>query len=232
MGLRLSTSLSFARESNAGVRTTRSSVAAFGGIDITNTLSIEGNLRWSLDRESTRTTGKYANLGLVWRISPRWSLVATYYDNRSETQPFTTIAPIVPVDALVPAPRDRAVFLTVRYPIPRGGDAGPLPGRRAGHGRGPVVGYTSWYDANEDGRRAASESGAANVTVILDGKFAARTNNDGKFEFPFVAAGTHSIVVVPDNLALPYAIEGEGRRDVIVRTRETTSIDIPATKLK
>lgn len=230
VGLRLSTSLSFARESNAGVRTTRSSVAAFGGVDITNTLSIDGNLRWSLDRESTRTTGKYANLGLVWRISPRWSLVATYYDNRSETQPFTTIAPIIPVDALVPTPRDRAVFLTVRYEDHAGTPVAPLGGA-PGMGAGTVVGYI-WYDANEDGRRAAGESGAANVTVILDGKFAARTNNDGRFEFPFVAAGPHSIVVVPDNLALPYSIEGEGRREVVVRTRETTSIDIPATKLR
>ena len=170
------------------------------------------------------------NVGLVWRISPRWSLVASYYDNRSDVQPFATIAPLVPVEALLPTPRDRAVFLTVRYADHAGTPVAPLGGL-AGAGAGIVVGYI-WYDANEDGRRAANEAPAANVTVLLDGRFAVRTNSDGRFEFPFVAAGPHSLVVVPDNLALPYAIEGDGRRDVIVRTRETTSIDIPATKLR
>ena len=228
VGLRLSTALTVGRESNAGVRTTRTSLAAFGGIDLTNNLSIEGSVRWSLDRETVRTVGKYANLGLVWRISPRWSLVGSYYDNRSDTQSFTTIAPLVPVVALLPEPRDRAIFFTVRYADHAGTPVAPLGGA-PGSGAGTVVGYI-WYDANDDGRRGANEAAAANVTVLLDGKFGARTNSDGKFEFPFVSAGPHSIVVVPDNLALPYAIEGEGRREVSVRTRETTSIDIPATK--
>jgi hypothetical protein len=228
VGLRLSTALSFSRETDSGVRTTRSSFAAFGGIDLTNNLSIEGNVRWSVDRETVRTTGTYANVALSWRISPRWSLVGSYYDNRSETQTFATIAPLVPVDALLPTPRDRAIFVTLRYEDHAGTPVAPLGGA-PGSGAGTVVGYI-WYDANDDGRRGANETGAANVTVLLDGKFGARTNSDGKFEFPFVSAGPHSIVVVPDNLALPYGIEGEGRREVSVRTRETTSIDIPATK--
>jgi hypothetical protein len=228
VGLRLSTALTLGRETNAGVRTVQTSLAAFGGIDLTNNLSIEGNVRWSVDRETVRTVGTYANLGLVWRISPRWSLVASYYDNRSDTQAFTTIAPLVPVEALLPEPRDRAIFITVRYADHAGTPVMPLGGA-PGSGAGTVVGYI-WYDANEDGRRGANEAPAANVTVLLDGKFSVRTNSDGKFEFPFVAAGPHAIVVVPDNLALPYSIAGEGRREVTVRTRETTSIDIPATK--
>jgi hypothetical protein len=224
----LSTALSFSRQTDAGASTTLSSFAAFGGIDLTNNLSVEGNVRWSLARDVVRTVGTYANVGLVWRISPRWSLVGSYYDNRSQTQAFATIAPLVPVDALVPVPRDRAIFVTVRYEDHAGTPVAPLGGA-PGSGAGMVVGYI-WYDANDDGRRAANEAGAANVTVLLDGKFAGRTNSDGKFEFPFVAAGPHSIVVVPDNLALPYSIAGDGRREISVRTRETTSIDIPATK--
>ena len=66
--------------------------------------------------------------------------------------------------------------------------------------------------------------------MLLDGKFATRTNNDGRFEFPFVASGPHSIAVIPDNLALPYSIANEGRRAVVVRTRETTTIEIAAAK--
>ncbi|HEY4998338.1 MAG TPA: SdrD B-like domain-containing protein, partial [Usitatibacter sp.] len=164
-------------------------------------------------------------------ISPRWNLIASYYDNRSQTTPpFTTIAPVVPADVLLPEPHDRAIFVTLRYEDHAGTPTAPLGGA-PGSGAGVVVGYI-WYDANEDGRRSANETGAANVTVILDGKFSVRTNSDGKFEFPFVASGAHSITVIPDNLALPYAIAGDGHREVAVRTRETTSIDIPATRLK
>ena len=139
MGLRLSTALTLGRETNAGVRTVQTSLAAFGGIDLTNNLSIEGNVRWNVDRETVRTVGTYANLGLVWRISPRWSLVASYYDNRSDTQAFTTIAPLVPVEALLPEPRDRAIFITVRYADHAGTPVMPLGGA-PGSGAGTVVG--------------------------------------------------------------------------------------------
>jgi hypothetical protein len=46
-----------------------------------------------------------------------------------------------------------------------------------------------------------------------------------------VASGTHAIAVVPDNLALPYSIANDGRREVVVRTRETTPLEIAATRL-
>jgi hypothetical protein len=228
VGLRLSTSLALARETDAGVRTTRASIAAFGGMDITNNLTIEGNVRFSQERDGARTSGKFANLALVWRISPRWSLSATYYDNRSETQPFATIAPVVPIDVVVPVARDRAIFITVRYEDHAGTPSAPLGGA-PGSGAGSIVG-TIFYDANDDGRRSASEKGAANLTVVLDGRFAARTDSEGKFEFPLVASGRHVINVVPDNLALPYSISDEGKRDVTIRTRETTTLEIAARK--
>ncbi|MGZ5113370.1 MAG: hypothetical protein ACXWHC_14030 [Usitatibacter sp.] len=165
----------------------------------------------------------------MWRISPRWSILATYYDNRSETQNFLSIAPLVPLDTLPVVAKDRAIFLTVRYEDRAGTPVAPLGGA-PGSGAGIIAGHI-FYDANDDGRRAANEAGAANVTVLLDGKFSTRTDADGRFEFPLVASGTHSIAVVPDNLALPYAVS-DARREVAVRTRETTTIEIPATRLK
>ena len=230
VGLRLSTSLALAREDSEGKRTTRSSLAAFGGIDLTNTLTLEGNIRWSIERDSAKSIGKYANLGLVWRITPRWSLVGTYYDNRSEIQAFPTLDPLVPPITAAIVPRDRAIFITVRYEDHAGTPAAPLGGV-PGSGAGTLVGHI-FYDANDDGRRSANEAGASNVTVVLDGRFSTRTDNDGKFEFPLVASGRHSIVVIPDNLALPYSISGDGKREITIRTRETTVLDSPATKVR
>jgi hypothetical protein len=229
-GLRLSTSLSLGRETSAERRITRSSIAAFGGIDLTNNLTIEGNIRWSLDRDNARTTGRYANIGLVWRITSRWSVLATYYDNRSDTPPFTGLAPLIPSETVVPIPRDRAIFLTVRYEDHAGTPVAPLGGA-PGSGSGTIVGYI-FYDANDDGRRSAGEAGAANVTVVLDGKFATRTDANGRFEFPMVAAGRHGIAVVPDNLALPYVIRGDGGMEVTVLTRETANLEIAASRMR
>jgi hypothetical protein len=67
---------------------------------------------------------------------------------------------------------------------------------------------------------------------VLDGRFATRTGTDGRFEFPLVAAGPHFITVIPDNLALPWVIADDGRREVVVRTRETTTLEIAAQRLK
>jgi len=229
VGMRLSTSLSLGQETSPGSTVKRVSAALFGGLDLTNRLSVEGNLRYSIDKDTTRTTGVYANIAMVWRIAQRWSLVATYYDNRSETAPFTsTLTPLIPVELAPEIPRDRALFLNVRYEDHAGTPVAPLGGA-PGTGAGTLVGYV-YYDANDNGRHDANEQGAANLTVVLDGRFATRTDKEGRFEFPLLATGPHNITIVPDNLALPYAISGEGKREVIIRTRETTSLDIAATK--
>ncbi len=230
VGLRITTSLAASRERTVEKPpSTRLSLAIFGGADLTNSLSVEGTVRLSREREAARTAGRYANVGLVWRVAPRWSLVASYYDNRSDVQPFATLAPPIPIVTPPEVARDRAIFITVRYEDHAGTPIAPLGGM-PGAGAGRISGSV-FYDANDDGRREASERGAANVTVILDGRFAVRTDSEGRFEFPLVASGTHSITVVPDNLALPYAIPGDGRREVVVRTRETTPLEIAATRL-
>ena len=90
----------------------------------------------------------------------------------------------------------------------------------------------SSLDANDDGRRDANETGVANVTVLLDGRFSARTDVQGRFEFPLVSAGKHTITVMPDNLPLPWVVGGDGKREIMVSTRETTMIDLAASKLK
>ncbi len=229
VGLRLSTSLSVGQETSPGANIKRVSAAVFGGVDLTDLLSIEGNLRYSVDKDTARTTGVYANLALVWRIAQRWSLVATYYDNHSETAPFTsTLTPLIPLEPLASIPRDRAFFLNVRYEDHAGTPVAPLGGP-PGSGAGTLLGYV-YYDANDNGRHDANEQGAANLTVVLDGRFATRTDKDGRFEFGLIAAGPHHVAVIPDNLALPYSISGDGRREVMVRTRETTNLDIAATR--
>lgn len=229
VGLRMSTSLSVGRLREAdGRRATRASIAAFGGIDLTNTLTLEGDVRFSREDGATRIDGRYANIALSWRFAPRWSLNAIFYVNRAELPPFAVIDPLVPIATPAVVPRDRALFVTVRYEDHAGTPVAPLGGA-PGSGAGTIVGYV-FYDGNDDARRSAGEAGAANVTVLLDGRFSARTDADGRFEFPLVASGAHTVYVMPDNLALPWTVTGEGRRNVAVSTRETARVEIPATR--
>ena len=56
-----------------------------------------------------------------------------------------------------------------------------------------------------NGRREASEAGVPGVTVILDRRFVTRTDAQGRYDFPAVAAGEHVIEVSSDNVPLPWS---------------------------
>jgi hypothetical protein len=131
---------------------------------------------------------------------------------------------------VVPAAGVRGVFLTVRYQESRGSHFAPLggtPGAGSGH-----LGGVVYLDANANGRYDAGETGAANVVVILDGRFSVHTDANGHFEFPLVAAGHHVLTVQADNLPLPWSLNNAGRTDVDVSTRANTEISIGAQRLK
>lgn len=200
------------------------SVSAYGGMDIGSRVTLDGTARWT---EGDAFRGADLNLNLAWRMSGHWSLVATIYENQgSQRSPFI-IDPLATEQPFVTLPRDRSVFLSLRYERQAGTSAGVLggaPGTAAGSVTGSV-----FLDENGDGERSASELPAANVTVLLDGRYAVRTDSQGEFEFPRVATGTHTIEVVPDNLPLPWFLEGDtGEQAVEVRVRDTTRIDIGA----
>ena len=203
------------------------SLSAYGGLDVTSRLKLDGTLRWTERDGSGAYRGVDANLSLAWRVATRWWLVGTFYENRgSERSPFI-IDPLATEQPFVSLPRDRAVFLSLRYERQAGTSAGVLGGQ-PGTAAGSITGSV-FLDENGDGERAASELPAANVTVVLDGRFAVRTDSQGNFEFARVAVGSHQVVVVPDNLPLPWFIdEQDDRRTVNVVVRESSRVDIGA----
>ncbi len=84
-----------------------------------------------------------------------------------------------------------------------------------------------FLDENDNGRRDAGEAGAANVVVLLDGRFAARTDGDGRFIFPAVVAGEHFLVVMPDNLPLAWSIPADARMNLQVGVRDQARVELP-----
>src|SRR5207248_8267048 len=136
-----------------------------------------------------------------------WSVLASYYENRvGSWTPLVVTSPLAPptAAAVIAAAGERGVFLTVRYQVARGAHFVPLGGV-PGSGSGRLSGVV-YLDANENGRYDAGESGAANVTVILDGRFSVRSDPNGRFDFPAVAAGHHVLTVQTDNLPLAWTL--------------------------
>ena len=119
-------------------------------------------------------------------------------------------------------------MVSLRYQTDAGRARAPLgasPGSAAGKLQGSV-----YLDENKNNQRDASERGAANVTVLLDGRYATQTDAQGRFEFEWVAAGGHVLTVISDNLPLPWQLEKEGRSEIKIYTRESTTVNIAATK--
>ena len=239
VGARLSTSLTATRDVTGsasvgnltlpGSTIRRLGLGVLGGGDITNNLSIDANLQYNVLSRGGSASGIYGNLNLNWHLSPQWSIAGTYYDNRDDTaRLFTVDSPIAPINPLL-TQRSRAVFVALRYEERAGSLTVPIGGRPGG-AAGGIFG-TLYLDLNDNGQRDAAEPGAPNVTVLLDGRFSTRTDEAGRFEFPFVAVGTHTISVVPDNLPLPWSL-GDSKHEVHVGARASETLEIGARRLR
>lgn len=234
-GTHLSTSLTATRNNTASITNgdvtipaltyRRYGIGLLGGGDITNNVSVEANLQYSLVSRGGTASGVYGNLNLNWRLSPQWSIVGTYYDNRDDTASLFVVDPLIPVINPLPTQRNRAIFFMLRWEERAGSPVAAL-GSRPGGPLGGIAG-TIFLDQNDNGRRDAGEPGVAGVTILLDGRFSTRTDEAGRFDFPFVGVGAHRITVVPDNLPLPWTV-GDGNLEVRVDTRTTSNVDIAA----
>jgi hypothetical protein len=238
-GTRLATSISATRDATGsytngdivvpGSTPRRVSLGLLGGGDIANNLTIDANLQYNVLSLHGSASGVYGNINATWRLSPQWSVQGTYYDNTDNTAKLFQLDPLIPVVDQAPAQRSRAVLLSIRYEDRAGTAMAPIGGR-PGSLAGGIAG-TLYLDLNDNGRRDPGEPGAPNVTVVLNGRFPTRTDESGRFEFPFVAAGSQTITVVPDNLPLPWSIGGE-RFEVVVDARTTATVDIGARRLR
>ncbi|MGO9513891.1 MAG: hypothetical protein ACLP2F_09655 [Steroidobacteraceae bacterium] len=240
-GIRLSTSTFVERISSTNVDSVQPAgeqdgtvlgIAAYGGGQFTARLSAEGNVRWATSVQGRVAPGVSANVSLTYQLSPAWKILLTYYDSQiGSWTPLTVESPLTPpVATPIPAVEERGVFLTFRYQRASGSHFAPLGGA-PGAGSGQIAGIV-YLDANNNGRLDAGEAGAANVTVVLDGRFSAQTDATGRFDFPVVATGHHVITVISDNLPLPWTLVNEGRTEVEVSTRGRTDISIGAQRLR
>lgn len=231
VGTRLSTSLLGGRYDDGTASSNQYGLGIVGGGDITHELSVDANVQWIRSGGDAQPTILLGNLGFTWRFMPELSLIGTLYQSQTRTDyPLQILSPIDQA-TLFPDQRinDRGAILILRYETRAGTMAMPLGGS-AGGAAGRVAGFV-YLDGNEDGRYNAGEQGAANVTVILNGRWSVRTDAQGRFEFPAVVSGHHTITVMPDNLPLPWQLVNDGRTEFDVEVRGTTNVDIAAQRM-
>ena len=207
-------------------------VAAYGGGDLTARLALNATVEWATAVHGEAAPSRSADVSLTYQLSRSWSVFTDYYESRiGSWTPLVVTSPLTaPTPTVIPTAGERGVFLTVRYQESRGSHFVPLGGA-FGSGSGRLGGVV-YLDANENGRYDAGEAGAANVTVVLDGRFSVRTDANGRFDFPAVAAGHHVLSVETDNLPLPWTLSNSGRTEVNVSTRERTEVNIGAVRMK
>jgi len=190
---------------------------------LTARAGLRGNL--ATENGSSGQRRQSVNLGANWRIDPRWSLEGSYVRTTGTRRTRLSLDPLAPPDTLENTSAYRSFYVLLRYEWQAGSRSVPLGGS-ATDGGGRITG-TVYFDDNRSGTQEASEAGVPNVTVFLDNRYAVRTDNQGRFEFPFVATGTRTVTVRNETLPLPWSVVDEGQVRVDVRLRDSTALSIP-----
>ncbi len=174
--------------------------------------SVSPYSQWSLDaairgaNRSDGATSVNANIGVGWQSYSGWSLALRYTEARGR-EPLSPLVVSALTEATLPpvqsAPTSRSLQLLLRYEGRAGSASVPIGGF-VGSGSGSLGG-TVFFDGDGNGRREASEGGVPNVTIILDRRFVAKTDSQGRYEFPSVAPGDHTVEISADNVPLPWS---------------------------
>lgn len=219
----LSTSLGIEQSRGAGVSASVRSWGLLAAYAPTSQFTVDASLRGAHGASSDALN---ANVGVSWRYDLNWSLIGRYTESRGQDPQSAQIVSALTAAMLVPAvptPASRSLQLFFRYQDRAGTVSAPLGGAPGSAG-GALQG-TVFFDADSNGRRDASESGTPNITVVLDRRFVTRTDAQGRYEFPWVAAGAHVLQVQTDNVPLPWSPILRDPVPVSVVVRSTTVTD-------
>lgn len=241
IGMSLASSLYAGRESTSG-GAAPAALSLYGGsltwsLPVTAWAAAAGRAQWrgninvdSRVGEGTRASSVSGYLGLSWAIAPHWSLQAHVHHGATWT---TAQRPVLdplalPTNYALAATRTAPSFqISLRHEYQAGAHAQVYGGAAAGAsgGAGRVSGVV-YFDANGTHTKEASESGVEGAVVVLDGRWTARTDAQGRFEFALVGVGAHTLAVRNDSLALPWRASDAAGVPLQVRLRQDEKVDL------
>lgn len=227
-GNTLSTSLALERNSPGGGSATGLSYGVLGSVPIAAGARLDLGLRGSHQLSGGGSAKPFlnANARLSLPLGAGWSFIAQYTAVRGQE----SLSPVV-VSALTTAtqapilnlPSNRTLLLALRWEMRAGVASAPIGGT-PGVGSGRVEGHV-YLDQNGNGTREASEGGVPGVTVVLSQRYVTRTDAQGFYSFPQVAAGRYQVELVPDNVPLPWVPAQREPATVEVFVRDTARAD-------
>nr|WP_176665070.1 SdrD B-like domain-containing protein [Variovorax sp. SG517] len=223
----LTTTVGYARDRSGG--TSRSYPTA--GLQlrywIDDGFHVGGNLRYTSQSGGLYTSRGLSGsltaekeLGMGWRVG----FMANFNQARASLLPTSYSSPNLYRS------NEKAAYVYLRWEGSAGTAFRPAGARGEGAGGGSVSGRV-FYDANRDGEQQSGEGGVAGVEVLLDGRYRATTDRDGRFEFPLVTTGRHQLTLTLESVPLPWGAAGETGVSVNVPLRGRASAEIPVVKV-
>jgi hypothetical protein len=228
MRTELTTTLGWADDRSNGITQHYPTASVQGRYWASSTLSISGNLRYTSQSGGLSTSrGLSGNLLAEKQWGNGWSMGAGVLLNQARlatTQVLSWTSP------QIYRSNDKTAYVYLRW---EGGTGRPfaVAGGMPGNGSGSVAGRV-FYDANKDGRIQPDETGAQGIEVVMDGRYRATTDAEGRFFFPMVGVGRHQLSLTLDSVPLPWGTADGAVLGVDVPLRGEANAEIPITKVE
>jgi len=224
--MRWSSTLTYSSEDELGLRTRRSSMGISGHGPLL------GDSQWDASVVYGRIDGPQrpendfnVSANATWPFARNWVALAQVSWTTFQALPILPGTDVAPTTLY-----DKRILLGVRYEESSGRPYSAL-GLRNGPGSGRLSGIV-FFDENGDGIRQPTERGAANLTIYLDSRFPVTTDAQGRFAFPVVSPGTHSLRILNESLPLPWSVDDQHLPVANVPLRGDAEVDIPLTKIR
>jgi hypothetical protein len=223
----LTTTLGYARDQSSGSVRHYPTAGAQFRFWLTSGFSVTGNLRYTSQHGGLYTSrGLSGMVGAEKDLAPGWRAGISANLNQAR-------ATTVPVALNTPSlfrTNDKTVYVYLRWEGSAGTGYQTAGARTGSAGGGSVTGRV-FLDADHDGQPQVGEGGAANVEVLLEGRYRAVTDRDGRFEFPLVTTGRHQLTLTPETVPLPWGPARDAGASVDVPLRGQASLSIPVIKV-
>jgi len=184
--------------------------------------NLTDNISWGINTSAFRNTGDRlpSTTGVGISADARWKFLRDWYVSMSLVHNTTMIDNDSGLSGFNDNPKANSIWLTLGYARTSGQPYASFGRSNGGVGSGSIEGEV-FYDENGDSIRQPGERPAVGLTVLLDGRYEARTDSRGRYMFQPVHTGTHGVALITEDVPLPWGIYDEAPRAVRVNLRQS-----------